>query len=57
LQAVHNDPEEELRTMGRRRVKEVVAFHPEDYEKVVNELSLDLLEPPMTQVRIKLFAC
>ncbi|CAG0912436.1 unnamed protein product [Notodromas monacha] len=51
IKAFYTD-EEEVRRLGRRRVKDVVAFHPEDYEKVVDELNLDLLEPPMTQCPI-----
>lgn len=34
-----------------RMVKDVVCFHAEDFEKVVEKLKIDLYEPPASQVR------
>jgi hypothetical protein len=38
-----------------RMVKDVVCFHAEDFEKVVEKLKIDLYEPPSSQVKRKLF--
>ncbi len=35
-----------------RMVKDVVCFHAEDFEKVVEKLKIDLYEPPASQVEL-----
>jgi hypothetical protein len=48
LQAIYgNQPDKKI---GNRVVKDVVCFHAEDYEKLVEYLKLDLYEPPVAQV-------
>ena len=37
-----------------RMVKDIVCFHALDYEKVVDVLKLDVYEPPVAQVKIKI---
>lgn len=38
------------RASVNRMVKDVVCFHAEDFEKVVEKLKIDLYEPPASQV-------
>ena len=46
LKAVHGAQ----KSMGNRIVKDVVCFHAEDFEKVVDSLKIDIYEPPVSQV-------
>jgi hypothetical protein len=52
LQAIYGDQADTK--LGNRIVKDVVCFHAEDYEKLVELLRLDLYEPPVAQVRMGL---
>jgi hypothetical protein len=48
LQAIYgNDANKRI---GNRIVKDVVCFHAEDYERLIELLKLDVYEPPVAQV-------
>ncbi len=36
-------------------MKDVICFHAQDYDKVVDLLKLDVYEPPVAQVILKIF--
>ena len=42
-----------FRASINRMVKDVVCFHAEDFEKVVEKLKIDLYEPPSSQVSVQ----
>ena len=35
-----------------RMVKDVVCFHAEDFEKIIDRLKIDIYEPPISQVSL-----
>ena len=49
LKAVHAG--QPRTTHLNRNVKDIVCFHAQDYDKVVDLLKLDVYEPPVAQVR------
>ena len=48
IKAVHGTQ----KPFGNRIIKDVVCFHAEDYEKVVDALKIDVYEPPVSQVSL-----
>ena len=54
LKAIHGDTKPPPSKLNRV-VKDVVCFHAQDYEKVIDALKIDIFEPPVSQVSPALF--